>query len=133
MIGERVRVARDLNASGRWTIYAHRDGRWKPTAKVDSLRLEDVSFKISASGVERIRTPKGSHTSTGARGLGKRTVCAFAVGTLAQIGATPTGGDRLTFNPFKDDSFKIEGQEAPAQVDGLAFTEGGLVEVIGAA
>ena len=128
-LGTPVRVARDLNASGRWTVYARVGGRWKPVLKTDALRIEGVTWAVSSAAVERIRTPKDGFTSTGARGLGKRTVCAFACGTLAALTATPNGGDRVTFNPHRDDCFKVAGADAPDALPALVFTPGGVVEV----
>jgi len=129
-LGTPVKVARDLNASGRWTIYTRQGGAWKPALKVDSLRLSGVTFSVSASTVARIRTPKGATTASGAKGLGKRTICAHAVGTLAALDATPNGGPRVTFNPFRDDRFKVDGADAPDRLPSLIFTPGGVVEVV---
>jgi hypothetical protein len=117
LIGATVRVARNLN-TGSWSIYTKREGgRWRLAAKADSLRLTACTFWVSAATIRRIRN-------------GHRELCAYAVGTLQALDATPTGGARLTFNPYTDDGFKVGGEPAPPTVDGLTFTAGGVAEVI---
>ena len=134
--GDEIRVARDLNRAGLWTIYRKSRQGWKPSEKVEGLKLEAVRWKVSRAGIERIRTPKDERTSSGARGLGRRTVCAFAVGKLAAI----TDGSELSqsrptirFNPFKHEGFMLQkdGEQVPAP-EGLTlvFLTDGRVEVV---
>lgn len=127
--GTPVRIARDLNRSGLWSVYAREGGRWRCVVKTESLTLSNVTWNVSASGIERIRTPKGQKTKSGAQGLGKRALIAYACGTLDRLDAKPSGGPRITFNPFKNDGFMLDGKPAPAKVARLVFTAGGVVEV----
>lgn len=139
---EIVRVARDLNRAGLWTIYRKSRTGWKPSEKVRSLTLARVTWSVSAAGIERIRTPKGERTSSGAAGLGKRTVCAYAVGELGECPTTapaPTFDiHTVHFNPFKHEAFMLgwdgvataaDLEPAPAGLT-LRFIEAGRVEVV---
>lgn len=100
-----VRIHRNLNGdtSNGWVITEN--GK---TRRVPTLRLVVVDSKISRATLERIRTPKGEKTSSGAAGLGKRTVGAWIVGEVVTI-STPKNpshsGITVRFNPFHNDDF----------------------------
>lgn len=136
---EIVRVARDLNRSGLWTIYRRGPGgSWRPSEKVEAVTLSGVRWFVSASTLARIRTPKGERTESGAAGLGKRTVCAYAVGAIvgtphavaSRLLARPER-DTIRFNPFRADVFTLgDGLQPAPEGLTLAFIHDGRVEVV---
>ena len=126
-----VRIHRNLNHGEPWVLTCKAEGRRRVASAV--LRVDSV--KVSAATLARIRTPKGERTPSGAQGIGKRTVGAWLVGDLLTTSeATPTGAT-VHFNPFKDDTFKIQrgGEFSPLVVREpltLRFNADGTVEVV---
>jgi len=128
----RTTVHRNLNHGDPWVLTCKAHGR----RRVPSVVLRVESVKVSKATLDRIRTPKGQRTASGAQGLGKRTVGAWLVGDiLSSTGDfTPTGAT-IHFNPFKDDAFQVcDGDDFAdfipcGQV--VRFSEDGTVEVMG--
>jgi len=127
-----IRVHRNLNgnASNGWVV-TPKGGK---SFRVPSISVMLTESKISTATLARIRTPKGEKTSSGAAGLGKRTVGAWLVGhVLEDLGNLKPNGATVGFNPFQDDEFKVwyDGKFSPIQ-SGLIvrFTEAGTVEVM---
>jgi len=129
-----VRVHRNLNDSTGlqgWVI----SEKGVKSRRVESLTLKVEASAVSKSTLNRIRTPKGELTSSGARGLGKRTVGAWLVGEIVPAVATaaPING-RVAFHPLYCNDFQhITCSGAvlalkPGLI--LRFTASGLVEVI---
>lgn len=129
-----VRVHRNLNDSTGLQGWVISEKGFK-SRRVESLTLRLVSSTISKSTLNRIRTPKGELTSSGARGLGKRTVGAWLVGEIVPAPA-PAGAvnGRVAFHPLYCDDFQHITSEGKIQAldSGLMlhFTASGLVEVI---
>tara|TARA_R110001632_G_scaffold171571_2_gene290754 strand:- start:1732 stop:2139 length:408 start_codon:yes stop_codon:yes gene_type:complete len=132
-----VRIHRNLNdrtadQSEGWVITEN--GK---TRRVRDLVLRLDSVKVSAPTLERIRTPKNEKTSSGASGLGRRTVGAWLVGSICTFSMgdnlTPTGA-RIAFNPKFNDTFQVKrgAAEGPLECRGqfLRFHASGLVEVV---
>jgi hypothetical protein len=90
--GLRVRVHVNLH-KGNLSVVDPRISR--VIASVDDITLTDVSFRVQPGGLRRIREQR------------QRTVCAYAVGTVAAVNSEPdvTGHRRVTFNPFTGDTF----------------------------
>lgn len=129
-----VRVHRNLNdhtpdGSAGWVI-TPKGGK---SYRVASALVSISSVKVSASALDRIRTPRGSLTKSGAKGLGRRTVGAWLVGELVEI-PTKRTGFTVHFNPFQNDTFMIQkaGVFKPLEVSSdliLSFNQDGSVEV----
>lgn len=60
-----------------------------------SLTLRDVTFRVSAAGVARIRR------------RGQRQVVAHARGDLAETGPVPADALRVRFNPYRASDFLV--------------------------
>ena len=127
-----IRIHRNLNgnASNGWVV-TPKGGK---SFRVPSIVVMLTGSKISAATLARIRTPKGELTSSGAKGIGKRTVGAWLLGhPLDDLGNLQPNGATVGFNSFHDDEFKVwyDGKFAPIQ-EGLIvrFTESGTVEVM---
>lgn len=135
-----VRIHRNLNdhtadSSEGWVI-TPKGGK---SYRVAEAVLLVHTVKVSASTLARIRTPRGSLTASGSKGLGRRTVGAWLVGDLVSFtdyDHRPTGST-IHFNPHLDDDFKIQtGGEfstfSPGRVgEVLHFKRCGSVEVVG--
>jgi hypothetical protein len=115
LIGQRVAVARDLRL-GTWTIYTP-DGR-KAIAKVAALTLTECTFKASAKTAARIRKNN------------RRTIAAFAIGTLKSLKASPPAKlPQLRYNPHRGDNFTAD--DAPIDSAArLLFGKNGRVGVV---
>ena len=78
------------------------------TRRVKSLVLCVQSVKVSAATLERIRTPKNEKTSSGASGIGRRTVGAWLTGYELPSTVGVATGETIHFNPIKNDTFMIQ-------------------------
>lgn len=126
-----VRVHRNLNDN------TGREG-WVVTLKggkkhrFPELFLCISGSKISQATLDRIRTPKGELTSSGARGIGKRTVGAWLLGS---VHIAPTlkklpQRDTIHFNPFYTDDFVLSNGD-PVKAGTVAhFKPCGTVSVV---
>jgi hypothetical protein len=104
--GDRMRVHVNLHR-GNFSVMDPRTGR--VVAGVDDITLADVAFRVQPAGLRRIRRER------------QRAVCAYAIGTVVAVGTQPdvTGCDRVSFNPYKGDTFMCNGEPvltAPAVV-----------------
>jgi len=61
----------------------------------DSLALRDVTFRVSAAGVARIRQRR------------QREVVAYARGVRAESGPVPAAAQRIRFDPYRGASFTL--------------------------
>ena len=103
-----IKVHRNLNdrtadKSEGWVITEN--GK---TRRVESLVLCVQSVKVSAATLERIRTPKNAKTSSGASGLGRRTVGAWLTGYELPSTVGVATGETIHFNPHINDTFMIQ-------------------------
>jgi hypothetical protein len=103
-----IKVHRNLNdrtadKSQGWVITEN--GK---TRRVESLVLCVQSVKVSARTLERIRTPKNAKTSSGASGLGRRTVGAWLTGYELPSTVGVATGETIHFNPHINDTFMIQ-------------------------
>ncbi|SDM27285.1 hypothetical protein SAMN05216360_101398 [Methylobacterium phyllostachyos] len=80
--------------SRRTTPWSIREGG-RVVGHRDSLALRDVSFRVSAAGVARIRRRY------------QREVVAHAQGALAESGPVPDDAVRVRFNPYAAASFTL--------------------------
>lgn len=123
-----VRIHRNLNDTGGEAWVITENGK---TRRVPTLRLVVAGSKISRATLERIRTPKGEKTSSGAAGLGKRTVGAWIVG---EVVTTSTGKNHSSvtvhFNPFKNDEFFLSNGGGLVEGMVLDFMPCGSVAVV---
>jgi len=117
---------------------------WVLTPKGEkSYRVEEVlllvhTVKISNATLDRIRTPRGQKTKSGASGIGRRTVGAWLVGDLVSSTETTSSltGSTIHFNPHVNDSFMIQingkyHKFTPSEVgEVLHFKKCGSVEVV---
>jgi hypothetical protein len=94
--GTRVRVHYNLHRGG-FSVVSRTTGR--VVAWVRDITLTDVVFRVQASGLARIRR---EHC---------RAVCAYAVGTIESVNDDPetNGQHRVTFNPYRADTFTMNG------------------------
>lgn len=69
-------------------------------ANVADITLADAVFRVQPGGLARIREQ------------GQRAVCAYAVGTVTAVSSGPDlpGWGRVTFNPFRADTFTLDGE-----------------------
>ena len=124
-----VRIHRNLNGneSNGWVITEN--GK---TRRVPTLRLVVAASKISQATLNRIRTPKGEKTPSGAAGLGKRTVGAWIVGEIVGTSTRKNqhSGITVKFNPFFNDDFHLS--NGGGLVEGLVldFMPCGTVAVV---
>tara|TARA_Y100000114_G_C11753070_1_gene325434 strand:+ start:553 stop:951 length:399 start_codon:yes stop_codon:yes gene_type:complete len=112
-----ITIHRNLNDKGgeAWVLTCKEQGR----RRVPSAFMMIERVKVSASTLARIRTAKGDKTPSGAKGLGKRTVGAWLVGSHFSTNQTKETGSTIHFNPFKDDTFMIQtgGVFSPLVID----------------
>ena len=100
------------------------------TRRVPSIVVKITGSKISQATLARIRTPKGQLTSSGAKGIGKRTVGAWLLGEIIGTTTTKKGKTTIHFNPFFCDEFTTKNGE-PVKVGTVAhFKPCGTVEVV---
>jgi len=86
----RVRVYYNLHKH-TFSIQHWVDGRWLVRDYADTVRLTDVTFRVSEAGRQRVIRE------------GRKNVHAFVVGTLTDtVTDTP---HRVTYNPFKAPTF----------------------------
>jgi len=130
-----VRIHRNLNHGPAWVVSPPNGG--KALRRVDALTLTVEAVKVSLPTLQRMRTPRGELTPSGAQGLGRRTVGAWLIGEPVE-GRFKATGSTVHFNPFKGDSFTLntgDGEHVPLQVcEGetltLRFNPCGRVEVV---
>ena len=127
--GVSVRIHRNLNHGPAWVV--------SPSNGGNGLTLTVEAVKVSLPTLQRMRTPRGELTPSGAQGLGRRTVGAWLIGEPVE-GRFKATGSTVHFNPFKGDSFTLntgDGEHVPLQVcEGetltLRFNPCGRVEVV---
>lgn len=98
-----VRVYRNLHKKCL-SVQAKVNGRWKVIKHVNSIYLEDVTFKVSQAGRQRVLREN------------KKNVHAFVIGWYSElyndaVTAVPPSlfnVKRVCYNPYKHDSFVIE-------------------------
>lgn len=123
-----VRIHRNLNDRGGegWVI-TPKGGK---SYRVPSIVLQITGSKISQATLDRIRTPKGQFTSSGAKGIGKRTVGAWLLGQIISESTKKKGKTTIHFNPFHCDDFQLKNGQ-PVKVGTVAhFKPCGTVEVV---
>ena len=91
----KVRVYRNLHKKC-YSIQAKINGSWRVIDHADSVTLVDVTFKVSQAGRERVLRER------------RKNVHAFVYGTIVQDPG-PVTGRRVSYNPYKADSFTSEG------------------------
>lgn len=131
LVNQGVRVHRNLNdRTGRegWVITV-KGGK---KHRFPELFLCISGSKISQATLERIRTPKGQKTSSGASGIGKRTVGAWLLGSVhisPEFKKLPQR-DTIHFNPFYTDDFVLSNGD-PVKAGTVAhFKPCGTVSVV---
>lgn len=102
-IGEKVMVYYNLHKH-TFSI----KNKEKVILHADSVTLTDVEFRVRQGGRENVLRDKSKN------------VHAFVIGTLADYSKFPssdipesTGGDLVTYNPYKYDSFVYKDDESP--------------------
>ena len=93
-IGKTVRVYRNLR-NGLMSVQAKVNGSWIVVGHVNSLKLQNVTFKVSQAGRERVIREK------------RKNVHAFVHGTLLEIETVNTLPVAVKYNPYKYSSFVI--------------------------
>lgn len=92
--------------------------RGKVIAHLPSLTLEDVTFKVSLKGRERVLREQ------------RKNVHAFAVGVLKPALIVPPDALRISYNPYRSSFFETS-QGVPVHAAGIvAFTEDGKVYLL---
>ena len=94
--GMRVRVHYNLHR-GDFSVIDPRIGR--VVANVSEITLTDATFRVQPGGLRTMRERK------------QRAVCAYAIGYVAEVEGSRdlTGYDRVTFNPWRADTFTRDG------------------------
>jgi len=131
--GQRVRVHYNLTTcpppgSGRtmkpgatcFVVKTNQGGRWLVADTVKSVLLEDVTFKVSDAGVDRIRSTRS------------RSVIAWLEGTAVDPNAAAvrkqTGNfdnwDEVSFNPFKARTFYLVDDRKPIHGADFVYCSG---------
>lgn len=126
-----VTIHRNLNdrtpdSSQGWVITP----KGEKSYRVASVVLEITGQKISKKTLDRIRTPKGELTESGASGIGKRTVGAWLVGKIISTSTTKKAKTTIHFNPFYCDEFQTKEGETVESGTVAHFKKCGTVEVI---
>lgn len=93
-VGTPVRVYRNLH-NGKLSVQTKKEGKWKVHSHVDDLSLEDVNFKVSQSGRERVLKEKAKN------------VHAFVTGKVAEHGEMPEA-KQVIYNPYKMSEFSVK-------------------------
>ena len=91
----KVRVYYNLNRAV-WSVQHYIPGKgWRVREYLDSLVLEDVTFKVSEAGRQRVIRE------------GRKNVHAYAVGTLVERNGGGYSGHlaRVSYNPYKAGAF----------------------------
>lgn len=117
MIGQRVRVHLNLHR-GDFSVADPRTG--KIITNVRDITLRDVTFRVQPALLAKIRA------------WNRRKVCAYAVGVVQAVDSDPQPtGRKVTFNPFRADTFHETGSGKPVHsarlttfVDHYCYTEG---------
>ncbi len=104
--GIRVRVHYNLHRGG-FSVVSRTTGR--VIGHAGDITLADVEFRVQQGTLARIRAE------------GRRAVCAYAIGTVTAINTRPgtAGLPRVTFSPWRADTFTLDGhpvRAAPAVI-----------------
>lgn len=113
IVGEKVFVYRNLRnrclsvkSVKTGLVIAHKGG----------VNLSDVSFKVSAKGRERVRREQKKHVHAG------------LVGFVAERLAGDPGPKRVTYNPYKNETFvDADGQPVFEAPSAYVLTEGAFI------
>ena len=108
--GQRVRVHLNLH---RGDFSVADPGTGKIITNVENITLSGVTFRVQPALLAKIRAWK------------RRKVCAYAVGRIEAVNAPIqlAGMERVTFNPFRSDTFTND-QGAPVlAADRVVFAE----------
>lgn len=97
LTGRRLRVHVNLHR-GDFSIVVPGTGR--VIGHAADVTMTGVTFRVRPGGLRRIREQ------------GHREVCAYAIGTVtaADTGPDVAGMARITFNPYRADTFTCDGQ-----------------------
>jgi hypothetical protein len=107
-VGTPVRVYRNLH-NGKLSVQTKKDGQWKVHAHVDDLSLEDVTFKVSQAGRERVLRD------------GVKNVHAFITGKIADH-ADMEGAVGVTYRPHTMTQFsRIDTKEPLSTASRIKF------------
>jgi len=89
--GTPVRVYRNLH-NGKLSVQVKQDGKWRVHAHVDDLSLDDVKFKVSQTGRERVLKEKAKN------------VHAFVTGKVSDHEGLDEA-KQIVYNPYKMSQF----------------------------
>lgn len=104
-VGDRVRVHLNLHR-GDFSVGDPRTGLIRDN--VAAITLSSVTFRVQPSMLARIRVMK------------RRKVCAYAIGIIESLEDDGQRGPRITFNPFRTDTFEVDG-EPIHEADSVSF------------
>lgn len=111
--GQRVRVHLNLHR-GDFSVIDPRSNLL--LTNVSDITLGDVTFRVQPGMLNKIRR------------INRRKVCAYAVGLVLSMDAGWTTDDcagkrRVTFNPYRADTFTDDTGQSIHQADAVRFTD----------
>ena len=112
--GQRVRVHYNLHRHC-FSVISTATGR--VIAHVTDITLTGVQFRVQPAGLAKIRAE------------GRRAVCAYVIGTVAQVNTAPplAGRRRVTFNPYRADTFTCGDEPIYAAVEVIFADRAGWI------
>jgi hypothetical protein len=115
MPGLRVRVHYNLHRGG-FSVISTATGR--VIAHVTDITMTGVRFRVQPAGLAQIRAER------------RRAVCAYAIGTVAQVNTAPSlaGRRRVTFNPYRADTFTCDDEPIYAAADVIFAARAGWIQ-----
>ena len=113
----RVRVYYNLHKH-TFSIQHRTSKGWRVRDYADTVRLTDVTFKVSEAGRQRVLRE------------GRKNVHAFVIGTLADT--VPDTPHRVTYNPFKAPTFvrASNGEQVTEATAALLTAVGRIVDIV---